>query len=91
MGDDYGEVISCSKSNIPLVDPSETCSSEELLARDVRGGETFGLIGWGAETFYGGEMGAICNCGGDDGGGINDCSKIETKTIRVFVTDVTIV
>lgn len=47
MEDDSGEVISSSKSNIPSGVPSETCSSETLLAGDVLGGVTFGLVGWG--------------------------------------------
>ena len=81
MEDDFCEVNDGLKSNIPSGVPSKTCSLEALLAEDVRGGVTFGLFGWGAETFDGGEMGIICNYGGDNGGGINFCSKIGTKTI----------
>lgn len=75
IGDDSGEVIVGSKLIIPLVVPSEICTSEALLAGDVQGGVPFGLFGRGAKTFDGGEMGVVCNCGGDNGGGINCCSK----------------
>ena len=77
-GDDSGKVIYGSKSNIPSGVPSETCPLETLLVGDVLGGVTFGLVGWGAETFDGGEMGVVCNCEGEDGSGINGCSKIGT-------------
>ena len=64
-----------SKLNIPSGVPSETCPSETLLAGDVLGVVKFGLVGWGALTFGGGEIGEICNCGGDNGGGICCYSK----------------
>lgn len=81
MGDDYGDVIYGSNSNIPSGVLSETCPSETLLERDILGGVKFGLVGWGAETFDGGEMGVGCNCRGDDGYGINGYSKIVIETI----------
>lgn len=68
-------MISDSKSNIPIGVSSETCPSETLLVGDVLGVVKFGLVGWGALTFGGGEMGEFCNCGGDDGGGIYCYSK----------------
>lgn len=52
---------------------------------------TFGLVGWRAETINGGEVGVFCNCGGDYGGGINDCSKIGIENIGVSVIDVVMV
>lgn len=91
MRDDSGEVTSGSKSNIPSGVPSETCPSETLLAGDVLGGVTFRLVSWGAKKINGGEVGVFCNCGGDDGGGITDCSKIGIETIRVSVTDLVMV
>lgn len=66
MGDDSGEVISGSKSNISSGVPSKTCPLETLLAGDVLGGVTFRLVGWGSETYDGGEMDVVCNCGGDN-------------------------
>lgn len=71
MGDDSGEVISGSNSNIPSGVPSETCPSETLLAEDVLVVVKFGLFGCGAETVDGGEMGVVCNRAGDNGGGIS--------------------
>lgn len=89
-GGDSSKVIYGSKSNIPSGVPSETCPSETLLAGDVLGGETFGLVGWGAQTINGGEIGVFYNCGRDYGGGINGCSKIKTETIGVSMIDVAI-
>lgn len=45
----------------------------------------FGFVGWGAEI-HGGQMGKICNCGGDGGGGIFYCSNkgSETKGVSVI-------
>lgn len=88
MGEDSSELIVGSKSNIPSGVPSETCSSETLLTRDVLDGVTFGLFSWGAETFDGGEMDVVCICRGDNGGGVNCCSKIGAENIRISVTNV---
>lgn len=52
---------------------------------------TFGLVGRGAETVNGGEVGVFCNYEGDDGGGINECSKVRKETIGVFVIGFTMV
>lgn len=90
MGDDSSEVISGSKSNIPSGVPSETCPSETLLAGDILGVLMFGLFGWGTKNFGGGDMGVFCNCGGDNGGGIDCCSKTGAETRRVSVTGVSI-
>lgn len=86
MGDDSGEVIYGSKSNISLRVPSETSPSKTFLVGDVLGGVTFGLFSWGEETVGGGEMGVICNCGGDNSGGIDCCSKTGAETRGVSVT-----